>query len=237
MYQKDLAKIQAEAFGAFARGAIPNVINILQKSATVRRVVDVGCGAGITTKALIEAGFATTALEPSADLLAFAKEAAPGATFYQASAYEHTFAPCDAILALGEPLTYHPPQSNAEERLRGFFSKAAQTLPQKGLLIFDVIVTGRPSLNNKSFISSDDWVILYETIEEEESQRLTRKIETFYKEGETYRRAFEAHHVKLFSEEALRGWLEDAGFFVETAESYGVYHLAPRRLAFFATRR
>ncbi|HET8698599.1 MAG TPA: hypothetical protein VFO94_13985, partial [Gammaproteobacteria bacterium] len=42
-----------------------------------------------------------------------ARAAAPGARFVEASAYEYDLPQCTAIVALGEPLTYHAPDSDA----------------------------------------------------------------------------------------------------------------------------
>src|SRR5262249_39114219 len=57
LYQCDLAYVQAVAFETLARGAAPEIIRRLQTSSTrVRKVMDVGCGAGPLTKALVEVG-------------------------------------------------------------------------------------------------------------------------------------------------------------------------------------
>ena len=80
-YDEDLAFIQALGFGEVAAAAIAAVIPRLTARGA-RRVIDVGCGAGVSTKALVEAGFDTLAIEPSAALLALAREAAPTARFH-----------------------------------------------------------------------------------------------------------------------------------------------------------
>lgn len=149
LYDEDLAFIQAAGFGEFAAAAVAVVIPQLQ-GRSARRVVDVGCGAGVTTKALVDAGFDTFAVEPSAALLALARTLAPSARFQQASAYDISLEPCDAILAIGEPLTYHVPTDDAEARLRRFFGHAGRALPKGGTLVFDLIVTGEPSLDARA---------------------------------------------------------------------------------------
>ena len=83
--------------------------------------VDLGCGAGVSTRALVEAGFDTLAVEPSAALLEIARRAAPAARYQQASAYDLALDSCDAILAIGEVLSHHAPTEDADARLRGFF--------------------------------------------------------------------------------------------------------------------
>ena len=237
LYDEDLAHVHAEGFAAFASKAISALIPLLSRRG-VRRVVDVGCGSGITTRALVAAGFETFAIEPSAALLERARRAAPGATFAQASAYEVALPPCDAILALGEPLSYHEPDVDADARVRRFFQAAAAALSAGGLLVFDVIVTGEPTLDARSFARGDDWAVLYETREDAAARRLTRDIETFRRtESGLYRRTRELHGVRVLEPGEVSCWLEQAGFDVETAPAYGQHALARRRLAFFATRR
>jgi SAM-dependent methyltransferase len=237
-YGEDLAYIQTVGFGGLAAGAAPAIVERLRGSRIlVRRVIDVGCGAGVTTRALTDAGFDTLGIEPSAALLEQARRAAPAARFRQASAYDALLEPCETILAVGEPLTYHEPDVDADARLRQFFCKAAAALAPGGLLVFDVILAEGPPLDAKGWSSGDDWVILWETSEDRTARRLTRRIETFRRHGSTYRRSSEVHAVKLFDAGALTTWLLDEGFDVVTASGYGSQALGPRRVAFFATRR
>jgi SAM-dependent methyltransferase len=240
LYDEDLAYIQAVAFSALANGAMPAVIDRLRASRTpVRRVIDVGCGAGVSTRALVGAGFDTWAIEPSPSLLAIARNTAPGARFTLGSVYDVALEPCEAILALGEPLTYHAPEIDADARLRALCERAARALAPGGLMIFDLIEAEGAPLDARGWSSGDDWAILYETREERSVRGLIRSIETFRRpvaDAIAYRRSREAHHVRTFATRDVQQWIEDAGFSVETADRYGAYPLAPRRRAFFATR-
>jgi SAM-dependent methyltransferase len=237
LYGDDLAFVQAHGFGGFAAAAIAEVIPKLSARG-VTRVIDVGCGAGATTKALLEAGFETLAIEPSPCLLAFAREAAPGAEFRLGSAYDVELAPCDAILALGEPLTYHERDADAEALVRGFFRKAGRVLRDDGLLIFDVIETAGSPLDGRGWASGADWAVLYESHEDRPARRLVRSIETFrLAEDGGYRRSGEVHSVRLFDRRAVTTWLAEEGFEVEVHTAYGRFDLPPRRVAFIATRR
>ena len=240
LYQEDLAYIQAVAFGGLANGAMPAVIERLRASRIpVRRVVDVGCGAGISTRALVDAGFDTLAIEPSPSLLAIARLTAPGARFTLGSVYDLALEPCEAVLALGEPLTYHAPDIDADARLRAFCERAARALAPGGLLIFDLIEAEGAPLDTRGWSSADDWAILYETREDRAARRLTRYIETFRRPAADaigYRRSREVHDVRTFETRDVKQWLENAGFSVEIADRYGAHALGPRRRAFFATR-
>lgn len=237
LYGEDLAFVQANGFGGFAAATIAEVIpNLAARGVT--RVVDIGCGAGVTTRALLDAGFETLAVDPSPGLLAFAREAAPGAEFRLGSAYDVELAPCDAVLALGEPLTYHERDADADALVRGFFRKAGGVMRDSGVLIFDVIETDGGPLDGRGWASGPDWAVLYESREDRSAQHLVRRIETFrLAEQGSYRRSAEVHSVRLFDRRAITNWLEEEGFEVQVDTAYGRFDLAPRRVAFTATRR
>jgi SAM-dependent methyltransferase len=172
-------------------------------------------------------------VDPSPHLLAIARASAPGATFVNASAYDLELARCDAVLAIGEVLTYHAPDVDADARVRTFFRSVARALAPGGRLVFDLIDADGLSLDAKGWRSEAEWTILWET--REDGGRLTRSIETFIRGDDgRYRHAREAHSVKLFREADVCGWLADAGFDVQTARSYGGVALPPRRVAYVA---
>lgn len=236
IYDADLAFIQAAGFGDLARAAVVSLIPRL-KAQGARRVTDVGCGAGASTKALTDAGFDALAIELSPALLDLARKVAPTARFLQASAYDLTLPACDAILALGEVLTYHAPEDDADSRLRRFFANSAAALPTGGQLVFDLIEMGSAPLNARAWKSGPEWAVLSASTEDVEGKRLTRDIETFRDLGVgSYRRTRETHHVRLFERATIVDWLQRAEFEVATATAYGTFELAPRRVAFYATR-
>jgi SAM-dependent methyltransferase len=236
LYREDLAYIQAAAYGWLARGAAPEIVRLLRSAAIpVRRVVDVGCGAGPLTSALVEAGFEVTGIDPSAELLGIARNRAPSASFLQASIYETEIPKCQAIVAVGEPLSYHAEGCDAEKLLQDFFQRASAVLPVGGMLVFDVIEAGGPSLAGRTWNAGEDWAVLVETIEGRGSQTLVREIETFRLHGELYRRGREVHTVRLFDSESLLKQLSTAGFAAGTAQAYGSQALGPRRRAFICT--
>lgn len=236
IYGSDLAWIHANAFGDFARRATPEIVRRLKSCAVpVRHVLEVGCGAGAMTAGLIRAGFEVTAVDSSPDLIAIARTKISRAYFVTSSIYDFGFPACDAIIALGEPLTYHSPTADADALLHDFFRRASEVLPPGGMLIFDVIETGTPSLAGRTWAGGDDWATLVETTEDMASRELIRAIDTFRQVDGFYRRAREIHNIRLFERQELTAKLEELGFAVETAQACGEEKLLPRRVAFFCT--
>lgn len=239
LYQPDLAYIHAASFGALTSGAAPEIVRRLKiSSAPIHRVLEVGCGAGPLTNALAEAGFDVTAVDTSTALLEIARKQAPKAHFVHASAYDIEIRNVDAVIAIGEPLTYHADPATADDRVHKFFISVANALPSGGMLIFDVIGLGEPALTARTWSSGKDWALLVETTEDQNERTLVRDIEIFRRMENVdnlYRRSREIHNVRLFALEELRDQLISLRFSVETTQSYGTQQLLPRRHAFFAT--
>src|SRR5271154_5489421 len=124
LYKQDLAYIHSAAFGGLARGAATEIRRLL-KSATIpiRKVVDVGCGAGPLSAALFEHGFEVTGIDSSPELVAIARAAVPEARFVNASIYDEEIPDCEAIVAVGEPLTYHAEGADADRLVQSFFQR------------------------------------------------------------------------------------------------------------------
>jgi SAM-dependent methyltransferase len=237
LYQCDLAYVHAAAFETVARGAADEVVRRLQSSsAQIQRVLDVGCGAGPLTAALIGAGFDVTGIDTSAALLELARGNVATAHFVLASAYEVEIRTYDAVVAVGEPLTYHAEPADADKLISSFFQRVAKVLPVGGMLIFDLIGLGEPSLAGRTWSSGEDWAVLVETTENQAKRTLVRNIETFRRAGEVYRRSYEVHRVRLFDIRRICDQLASYGFATETAQCYGAQPLPPRRHAFFCTR-
>ncbi len=236
IYRRDLAYIHAVGFGSFATGVAAEIVRLLRTSSIgIRRVVDAGCGAGQLTKVLMEAGFEVTAIDASGDLLEIARSAVPGARFVEASIYETPIPPCEAVVAIGEALSYHE-GPDADNLLNRLFRNASSVLPSGGMLIFDLVELGDASLAGRIWSSGEDWAVMVETAEDQSEGTLVRRIETFRGDRDLYRRGCEVHRLRLFDAGAVCAQLSRQGFVVRTARSYGDHQLPPRRLAFFATR-
>jgi len=236
IYGDDLAYIHASGFREFAKQAVGQIVDLLQNlTFPVNTVVDIGCGAGDSSRALIDAGFQVIAVEPSVALLEIAQKTAPEAKFVHDSAFGLDVPPCDAVIAVGEPLTYHKPGTDAPARLRRFFKAVHAALSPNGMLIFDLIVFGKEPLTKRSWSMGDDWAVLVEVTEDRQSNCLTRDITTFRKNGKQYRRSREKHSVHVFDECEVAKWLAEVGFDTQVDSRYGSVQLLSRRRAFLAT--
>jgi ubiquinone/menaquinone biosynthesis C-methylase UbiE len=74
-----------------ARLEVPRVVALSLAGLTATSVLDVGTGTGIFAEAFAAAGLAVTGIDTNADLLALAREFAPGAQFREADAEEIPF--------------------------------------------------------------------------------------------------------------------------------------------------
>ncbi len=235
-YGRDLAYIHAVGFGDLAKGAAAEIVRLL-KGATIpiHRVVDVGCGAGPLTKSLADEGFEVTGIDLSEQLLEIARRVCPVARFINASVYDVSLSACEAVIALGEPLSYHD-GPRGDLRVSRFFRSVSWALPQGGMFIFDLVETGEPSLAGRYWSQGEDWAVLAETTENSTERTLVRQIETFRRVGGLYRRGREVHRLRLFDTAAVCAELVSCGFTTTTTRSYGEQRLPPRRRVFIATR-
>jgi SAM-dependent methyltransferase len=235
-YQEDLAYIHHIGFGQFAAKASPGLLQILKRAPITRgMLVDLGCGSGIWASRAQQAGFDVVGIDASPSMVQLAQRLAPRAEFHCGSLYDWKLPRCQVITAIGESLTYFTPGKPALA-LAPLFRRLAAALVPGGLLIFDLILTGTPALDKRSWQAGHDWAILTDTRELPSSRRLIRNMTTFRKIDGLYRRGHEIHHVRIFQRDQVARALRLAGFSFRTAPHYGKMKLYPRRLAFICRK-
>lgn len=235
LYGSDLAIVQHEGYSQPIEALAPALVERLGPVVRGGHVVDVGCGTGVTTAALLAAGARVTAVDPSAPLLAYARARAPSAGFVQASIWDWELPDADALVCFGEPLTYHPLGTDGLAQLARLASQAARRLSARGLWLFDLIVTGLP-LSARSWRSAEGWSILVDVSEPAED-RLVRELTTFVREADgRFRRSLERHEVQRFDEVRVRALLEAEGFVVAIEDHLGGSALLPSRRLFVAQK-
>lgn len=238
IYRDDLAHIHNAGFGAFAKAAADYLSKFFRTPPnSIGRIVDVGCGSGISSRVFADAGFSVIGIDSSPAMIQLARIAAPRAEFVQASAYEVALPRCDAVVALGEVLNYHDDPDQAFVAIRNFVRSAHAALRTGGLFVFDVIVSGTPSLDSKTWAAGEDWAILVNTTEDAGRRLLARDIEIFRAKAECYRRTREHHVVRVLDRDEVTNVLTEFGFDFDVAEAYGATRLLPRRIAVTARRK
>jgi len=239
-YTSDLAYIHDVGFGSFSERAAPALLRILRDSG-VRRglVVDLGCGSGLWAHRLVEQGYDVLGIDISAAMVKLARRREPRARFKVGSFLSVPLPRCVAITAIGECLSYLFDERNGEETLAGFFARAHEALEPDGVLVFDVLESGRgvPCRNAERYAGGRDWAVLVKVQENVAARQLTREITSFRRVGKLYRRVEEVHGLRLLSKEAVERKLRRQGFSVKVVRGYGELRFPRGHVGFVARRR
>jgi SAM-dependent methyltransferase len=240
LYGEDLAFIHDAGFGALARRASDCLIDALRRGGiNSGLVVDLGCGSGILSEALATAGYDVLGFDFSPAMIDLARRRVPGGQFRIESLHTASWPPCVAVAAVGECLSYlleddemsKPPYAD-------LFRRVHESLPPGGIFLFDVVGPGRVLSEGpyRSHFMADDWAVLVTAEEDRSRGILTRRITSFRKVGELYRRDDEVHRQHLASREVVAELLREVGFEIAILDAYGPRPLPPGDVAFLARK-
>ncbi|BBD66636.1 type 12 methyltransferase [Nostoc commune NIES-4072] len=238
-YKEDLAFIHDDGFRDFALKSAPGILEILaQNKIHDGLVVDLGCGSGLWAKELSKANYHVLGVDISESMINMARTRVPDAEFRIDSLFKTDIPPCNAVTSIGECLSYLFDLDNDRQILVQLFHRIYNALTPGGVFIFDIATTGQVAqgTTSKGFTEGDDWVVLVEKQEDHEQITLTRRIISFRKVGEHYRRADEVHYLRLYETTTVESELQRVGFEVETTHSYGKYLLSKGHVAFIARK-
>lgn len=221
-YADDLAYIHEAGFLGFAARAAPHVLKRLARRCEPgARIVEIGCGSGGLTKALVKAGYRVHGIDVSPAMIRLARRKVRAATFRAASCYKSAPPACDAIVAIGECFNYLAAKRAQHVRaLAGFFRRASAALRPGGILLFDFLepCPGCPRLRMHHACGSD-WVVL---VKIDEKQRIiTREITSIRFAAGRCRRSREIHRQCRLPRRQVGRLLRRAGFFVSFRDHYG----------------
>ena len=238
-YQEDLAYIHDVGHADFALRSAPGILDMLRENGVSDGlVVDLGCGSGLWARELLREGFRVLGIDISEAMVEIARRKAPGAEFRVGSLFEAPLPPCDAVTAISEVLNYLFDPENEERGLERLFGRVYEALRPGGVFVFDVLGPGQvqPGTTSRGWSAGEDWAVLNEKAEDRERGTMTRRIVSFRKVGEHYRRDGEVHRVRLYDPEEVEGSLGRAGFEVTTLGAYGDHSLGQNHAAFVARR-
>lgn len=236
-YKEDLAYIHDVGFSDYALKSAPGILEILQKNnINTGLVVDLGCGSGLWVQELVKSGYHTIGIDISQAFIDIARKRVPEADFRVDSLFNAEIPQCNAVTSIGECLNYLFDSENDNQRLVDLFSRIYKALTPGGVFVFDIATSGQENraTTNKGFTEGEDWIVLVE--KEEKQEILTRRIITFRRVGENYRRDEEVHHQRLYKETDIIQALHQIGFQVEILNGYGEFNLPPNHAAFITSK-
>ncbi|HKP88240.1 MAG TPA: class I SAM-dependent methyltransferase [Blastocatellia bacterium] len=236
-YEEDLAYIHDVGHAEFALRSAPGILEILERSGIRDGLVaDLGCGSGLWAQRLIEAGYDVLGIDISEAMIRIAQRRAPAAEFRIESLHKAELPLCNAVTSISECLNYLFDPRNERSALPRLFGRVYSSLSPGGLFVFDIGEPGQVAegVVTRGFSEGEDWVVLVE--KKEQQGILTRRITTFRKVGNNYRRADETHVQRLYKAADVAKELRRAGFRVRTARSYGRYDLPKGHAAFIARK-
>ena len=206
-------------FGFHADACAPGILALLEP---VRGglVVELGCGSGLLTRHLAEAGHRVVATDASPAMLALARETVPDAEVRQLVLPNDPVPECDAVVSVGHVLSYLADEAGVERALVA----AAAALPPGGFFALDLCDLRYGELRRDEPDSSriaDDWAIVTR-FSLPEPNLFVREITAFVrKEDGTWRRDDERHINVLVDTSAVPALLAEHGVDARVAPSFG----------------
>jgi SAM-dependent methyltransferase len=234
VYSADLAYVHDAAFGDVARRAAPQILGLLRdRGIRCGHIVEVGCGSGIAAACFVARGYTVTGTDVSPAMIRLARANAPDARFRVVPIERLRPPPCDAVVAVGEIVSY---VAGGLPVLQRFFRRVHDALRPGGVFVFDFIesAAGR-TFAAKSF-GGADWALAARATFDDTRSLLTRRIVVVRTIGRRVRHATEIHQVRVYRRSDMRRALEKAGFSVGISRSYGGYKLMRGDAAVVATR-
>ena len=224
-YRSDLALIHHRGFGFHADACAPGVLALLEP---VRRrrgvVVELGCGSGLLTRHLVEAGHRVVATDASPAMLDLARETVPGADVRELRLPDDPIPPADAIVSVGHVLNYLPDAGAIDEALVAV-ARALRPDAVLGIDLCDLaFAEARRGQPTQGWVG-DDWAIITET-SVPSADRYVRQMATFVRnEDGTWRRDDERHDNVMVATRRVPGLLRNHGVEATIGASFGGEHL------------
>lgn len=222
-YREALARIHHEAFGFHADACAPGLLDLLEDvRSRGGTVVEIGCGSGLLTRHLTDAGHRVIATDASPAMISIARGHAPDAVDHRVVVLPHDGLPeCDAVVSTGHALSYLPDRAQLEAALR----VCARALRSEGVLALDLedLDTRGPQMARPpTGWVGDDWAMVVERASDG-PEHFARLMTMFVQEPDgRYRREFERHdNVLVDVEGVVRPLLESEGLSVEVGTSFG----------------
>jgi SAM-dependent methyltransferase len=211
--------VHHRGFGFHADATAPGILALLEP---VRGglVLELGCGSGLLTRYLIEAGHRVVATDASPAMLALARETAPGAEVRQLVLPDDPLPECEAVISVGHVFSYLSDEAAIERAL----AAAAEALRPGGVLALDLCDLRYGELRRDDPSSSriaDDWAIVTR-FSLPRPNLFVREIAAFLRgEDGAWRRDDERHENVLVDTALVPALLAKHGVKARVSESFG----------------
>jgi SAM-dependent methyltransferase len=236
-YREDLALVHHLGFAFHADGCGPDLVKLL---APVRErdglVLEIGCGSGLLTRFLVDAGYRVLATDASPAMLALARETAPGAeAFARLTLPDDPVPEADAIVGIGHPLNYLP----TEDAISRALVALARAVQPGGTFATDLCdfewAAARIDERERSCIA-DDWALITR-LNVPSPDRYVRDMTTFVRNADgSWRRDHERHDNVLLDVTAVPPLLAGEGIEADARRSFGEHALPVGLYAIVGTK-
>jgi SAM-dependent methyltransferase len=222
-YRRDLALVHHRGFGFHADDCAPGILTLLEPVRAAGGIVlEIGCGSGLLTRHLLDAGHRVVATDASPAMLELAREVAAGAEDIRLLVLPDDPLPeADAIVGVGHALNYLPDEPSID---RALVAIAGALLPG-GILAIDLCDLGYAEARGDEPPSrgwvGDDWAIVTE-FSVPSPDRFIRQMATFVRnEDGSWRRDDERHDNVLLDTSRVPALLAAHGVEARIGDSFG----------------
>jgi len=220
-YRHDLAFVHHRGFGFHADGCAPGILRLLEP---IRKrdglVLEFGCGSGLLTRHLVEAGHRVVATDASPAMLDLARETVPGADVRRLTLPDDPIPDVDAIVSVGHALNYLPDAPAIERALLSI----AGALRPGGIVAFDLCdlqyAAHRVGDENRGWVG-ENWALVTR-FSVPAPDRFVRQMATFVRADDgSWRRDDERHDNVMVDVAAVPSRLAQCGIDSEVRSSFG----------------
>jgi len=221
-YRDDLALVHHLGYGFHADMCAPGILALL--APVVERkglVLELGCGSGLLTKYLVDAGHRVVATDASPAMLELAREYAQGVEDVRVLVMpDDPMLACDAVVSIGHPVSYLPD----EDAVLRALTNAADALNPGGVYAIDIEDLrwgeARRDVPNYGRVA-DDWAIIT-NFSVPSPDRFVREMTTFLRNDDgTWRRDDERHDNVLLDTSKIPALLAQHGVDAEIRSAFG----------------
>jgi len=219
LYRSNLARIHHEGYAQHAELCAPGILALL---GPLRggRILELGCGSGLLTRRLVDAGHTVFATDASPAMLDLARVTAPGADICRLTMPDDPVPAADAVVSIGHAMSYLPDEASVHRALVA----AARALRPGGILAIDLcdLEWGATRVDRPPEVRvTDDWV-LTTRFSVPSPDRYLREMTTFVRDAAGNWHRDDETHVQVNVDTArIPELLANEGLTAEVRSSFG----------------